>query len=256
VERKAVEVPLNYPTTMIYLDESRARAAGGRFFSIAALKIREHGALSRGLLDIRDRRRFNGEFKFKSLTTGALPRYKEAIGLLEDSDAVIHACVVDCEKYDPFSGPKEFWEVHADIVTQLLVAAINKVELVTVLLDRIPTPREIAYEDLIKERVNKRLGSTNIVGAACLDSQCSDVLQLTDLVAGAIAYDRGLQADTYRSGKGLEKKKLIVHLKAALGGVDFNDGRTSRLNIATWREPTKKKTPKPALALVSGEKAG
>src|SRR5437016_4244673 len=99
---------------MIYVDESRARAEGGRYFAVAALKVRGHGELSRGLLDIRDRRRFTGEFKFKAITTGSLPRYLEAIDLLEASDAVVHACVVDCESHDPFKGKRAFWEVHAE----------------------------------------------------------------------------------------------------------------------------------------------
>ena len=235
VERKVVTVPLGYPTTAIFVDESRARASGGRFFAVAALKVRDQGALARGMRHIRDQGSgFTGEFKFRAVTAGTLPRYYAAIDLLEASDAQVHACVVDAEQFNPFGRSKAFWQVHADIVSQLLVGAINKRELVTVLIDHISTPKHVAYDDRLKARVNKRLGSTSVIGAHCVDSKCTDLLQIADLIAGAIAYDRGLQVEKYKTTES-DKKKLVVRLKGALGGVDLADGRTSRTNIETFR---------------------
>lgn len=251
MERKAVVVPVGYPTSSIFIDESRARASGGRFFVVAALKVRKPEAMARAMRTIREEHgEFKGEFKFKSVTDGTLPRYYEAIDLLESSDAQVHACVVDTEVYDPFKK-KPFWRVHADLVGQLLVGCTVKRELVHVLVDGISAPAGVAYGDTVKAEVNRRLGMTTVVGCLSLDSRCHDLLQVADLIAGSIAYDRGLRVATYHPKK-TEKKKVVTRLKAALGGVDLLDGRTERVNIQTFRAPTRRRR-NPALTVVSDE---
>jgi hypothetical protein len=198
VERKTVTVPVGYPTSSIFIDESRARASGGRFFVVAALKVRKPEAMARAMHSIREQRNgFAGEFKFKDVTEGELPRYYAAIDLLESTDVQVHACVVDSELYNPF-GKKPFWRVHADLVGQLLVGCTVKRELVHVLVDNISPPKDVAYGDTVKAEVNRRLGSTTVVGCLSLDSKCNDLLQIADLIAGSISYDRGLRVATYR----------------------------------------------------------
>lgn len=241
VERRAVQVPVTYPTSFIFLDESRARASGERFFVIAALKVRNPGALSRALTHIKDERGLNTdkfEFKFRAVTDGTLRAYYDAVRLLEDDGVRVYATVVDTEQYDPFKQDREFWQVHADIVTLLLKAAINRRELVSVAIDRISTPKGIAYDDQIRTRVNRSIGNTSVVGCLSLDSRTCELLQLADLVAGSIAWCRAEEASTYKM-KDNEKKKLAAHVKAALGGVDFKDGKSLRLNIATYHAPVK-----------------
>jgi hypothetical protein len=253
VDQKPVHVPLNYPTSTLFIDESRARASGGRFFAIAAVKTRKPGELARALHDIRDTHSFAGEFKFKTVTRGSLPAYLAALDLLDSTDTQVHACVVDSEIWDPFRH-RTFWKVHADIVTRLLVGSINRRELITATVDRISTPRDVAYDDVVKRDANRRLGATGVVGVTSIDSRCNDVLQLADLVAGSIAYDRGLLCETYRTPRD-EKKKVAVRLKAALGGVDLNDGRNGRVNIVTYPRPARRQKAA-GLRLVTDQRAG
>jgi hypothetical protein len=238
VERKIIQVPTGYPASTFFVDESRARAAGGRFFCIAAVKLRAPGGFARSLREIRDRRGFRGEFKFRTATTGTLSAYYDAIDLLESSTATIHGCVVDTDIYDPFQRSRSFWQVHGDITAQLLVGSINRRELVTVMVDHVSCPTDHSYEDVLRRRVNTRLSAMAVVSAHCLDSKCTDLLQLADLVAGAIAYERGIRAENYKP-KTSEKTKIVGRLKAALGGVDLTDGRSSKVNIATYRSPSK-----------------
>jgi Protein of unknown function (DUF3800) len=136
----------------------------------------------------------------------------------------------------------------------LLVASINKRELVTALIDEVSSPKEVAYADVVKDRVNRRLGATAVISAVCLDSKSNDMLQVADLVAGAVAYDRGLRAATYKP-RSDEKRRLALRVKAALGCADFEDGRTSLVNVATFRAPTPR--PRKAKPLrVVGQRAG
>ncbi|OLT21611.1 hypothetical protein BJF78_08410 [Pseudonocardia sp. CNS-139] len=58
-----VEVPHNYPTAAIFIDESGSRATASSAFVVAAIKVREPGRLARAVRDVRDRTGFDQEFK-------------------------------------------------------------------------------------------------------------------------------------------------------------------------------------------------
>lgn len=239
-EQQPIPIPLGYPSSVIYVDESGSKSSGGRFFVVAAVKVRKHGEFSRAVQDVRDMTAFgNKEFKFSDITRGALPAYYALADVLEDTDVHVAACVVDRQVHDPFQDDLPLWKVHALVTSQLLVGCINRRELVTVLLDGIATPRGIALEDEVRARVNRRLKNTSVVGAACLSSHACDGLQVADLVASAVAFERRLAAGV--SGKPASNKaKVVNRLKAALGGADLQDGRSARVNIATYRAPRKK----------------
>ena len=233
---EVVEIPLGYPTSVLYIDESGSKASASGFFVVAAVKVRAHGRLMRAVQDVRDRRGFSkGEFKFSQITHGALPAYYDLVDTVENSDVHVAACVVDAKIYDPFAGTRPAWRVHAEVVSQLLCGCINRRELVGVLLDGISTPRGTSLEDLVKATVNKRLKGMSVSTAACLDSKSSDGLQIADLVAGAIAFERRQLASM--TGKTeTPKGKVAGRLKAALGASTFEDVRSNRVNIATFRD--------------------
>lgn len=232
--KHAVTVPLQYPTSLIFVDESGAKASGNRFFVVGAVKLRQPGQFARTLRDIRDRHGFHGELKFAEITRGTLPTYYEVIDRLHESDAHLAACVIDGRVYDPFKGGRPAWRVHAEVAAQLLVGCVNQHELVGVLLDGISTPRGYSLEDTVRGMVNRRLRATSIVSAACLDSRSNDTLQVADLVAGAIAFERRRAAGV--SGKpNSHKAKVAARLGAAFGHMELADGRNERVNIATYR---------------------
>jgi hypothetical protein len=228
----AVQVPLNYPTALIYVDESAVKTSAGRFFVIGAVKVRRPGQLMRVVRDIRDRHGFSDEFKFSRVSRGKFSVFCELIDALEQSDAHIAACVVDRDKgTDPFIGSGAEWIAHAKITAKLIVGILNRRELASVLLDEISTPKGCAFDDTVRGMVNRRMRATSLVTAACVDSACSDGVQLADLVAGAVAHQRGqgIHAASPTSHKG----KIAARLATAFGVSSFDDVRTDRVNVAT-----------------------
>ena len=178
----AVRVPLGYPTALIYMDESTVKASGGRFFVVGAVKVRKSGQLMRAIRDVRDRHGFHDEFKFSRISRGKFSVFCELIDVLEQSDAHIAAAVVDrTHGEDPFRSESPDWVVHARIMTKLFVGMTNRRELVSALIDEVSTPRDCAFDETVREMVNKRLGATSLVTAACVDSTCNDGVQLADL---------------------------------------------------------------------------
>lgn len=229
---EAVQVPLKYPTALIYVDESAVKASAGRFFVVGAVKARKPGLLMRAVRDIRDRHDFRDEFKFSKISRAKLPVFCEVIDVLEQSDAHIAACVVDRTKgADPFAGEDAQWLAHARVTAKLLVGIINRRELASVLLDEVSTPKGCAFDDTVRDMVNRRMRATSLVSAACVDSACNDGVQLADLVAGAVAHQRGQGNRT--ASPTSHKGKAAARLAAAFGLNSFEDVRNDRVNVAT-----------------------
>lgn len=227
---------------MIYTDDSGVKAGGRRLLVIGGIKVRRHGALMRAIRQVRDQSGFNGEFKFTGINKGSVSAYYGMIDALEDSDAHLIACVTN----RPGVG-EAGWRFYAEVTARLLRGNINRRELVGVLMDTISTPQGVGFDDVVRGKVNKHFDSTSIVSAACLDSRSSDGLQVADLVAGAVAFERRLVAG--ESGKPTSIKGRVVNrLKEAFGGVDLMDCRTERVNIQTWR-------PSPSLKVVPDDRA-
>lgn len=228
----AVQVPQKYPTALIYVDESAVKASAGRFFVVGAVKVRRPGQLMRAVHDIRDRHDFRDEFKFSKISRGKFPVFCELIDVLEQSDAHIAACVVDrSQGTDPFTGNSAEWLVHARITAKLLVGILNRRELASVLLDEISTSKGCAFDDTVRDMVNRRMRATSLVTAACVDSSCNDGVQLADLVAGAVAHQRGQGNSTANPTS--HKGKVAARLATAFEVSSFDDVRNDRVNVAT-----------------------
>ena len=230
-----VSVPLRYPTAAIFVDESGSKStAGGQFFVVAAVKVRQPGRLARAIREVRDRTGYGSELKFGGITRGSLIVYYELVKVLEASDASLAACVVQGDVYNPFRQGRAAWKVHAEVTSQLLVGCINRRELVGVHLDGISTPQGCSLEDEVRRMTNRRLRATAVVSSVCLDSKTNDLLQVADLVAGAIFHERR-RATTGETAPRSNKGKVAACLATAFDRPGLGDGRDRRLNIATYR---------------------
>lgn len=235
--RDLVPVPPGYPTATVFIDESGSKSSAD-FFVVAAIKTRFPGRLARAIHGVREKRDWHKrELKYSGITAGSVDICSEIIEVLEASDAHIAACVVDGRVFNPFTGIRRAgratWQIHGEVVSQLLVGCINKRELVGVLMDGISTPPGCSLADTVRLRVNQRLHATAVVSAACLDSTSNDVLQVADLVAGSILHERRRQAagDAPRSHKG----RVALRLAHAFDRPGLVDGRAGRVNIQTYR---------------------
>jgi Protein of unknown function (DUF3800) len=227
-------LPLDTRTSTIYVDDSGVKAAGNRILVIGGIKIRKHGQLLRAIRHVRDLSGFEREFKFSEINKGSASAYYAMIDELEKSDAHLIATVTQRPPGTGDSG----WRYYAKITAGLLQGIVNRNELVTVLMDNVSTPRGVAFEDIVRGNVNRRLGAMRVVTAACHDSRSSDGLQVADLVAGAIAFERRRLAG--ESGKvDSTKGRIVQRLKAAFGLEELTDVRTDRVNIHTWKQATK-----------------
>jgi hypothetical protein len=235
---KPVDVPYQYPTATIYTDDSGAKSAN-RLLVIGGIKVRRHGALLRGIRHVRDQTGFSSEFKFTDMNKGSVSAYYAMIDELAKSDAHLIACVTR----RPVGPQSADWQFYAEVTSRLVRGNINRRELVGLLMDSISTPQGIGLDDVVRGRVNKSFNATAVVSAACLDSRSSDGLQVADLVASAIAFDRKMRAG--EGGKESSMKgRVVARLKEAFDVADLEDSRTPKVNILTWNpEPLLKVVP-------------
>jgi hypothetical protein len=230
-EEQQLQIPLGYPTSLVYVDESGS-AANGRVFVVGALKVRRHGELGRAVRDVRDRTGHRGEFRFNRINRSTAHQFRELLNTIPGADVCFAATIVDRDIYDPTIGlPAHV--AHAEVVSRLLRACINKRELVSVSMDAISTPRGVAIEDDIARAVNRRLRNKSIIAAAQLDSKTCDLLQLVDVLTSAVACDYRLRVGD-QSKVSAHKLAVVRQAKLVLGVTDFV-GRTGKVNVAIYQ---------------------
>jgi hypothetical protein len=197
---------------------------------MAGIKLRSPGHLARDVAAIRDKWDFRGEFKFAETTQRSIMPYREIIDALVASDAHISATVVNKDVHDPFVGTPE-WEAQAQVAKKLVVGSLNRRELACLVLDMVSTPVGIALDEELKRRINQQLRCTAVISSLCLDSRTTDLLQVADLVAGVLRYERNRVARP-RTGDNA-KAKVARYLIEAFQLQSADDVRSGRVNILT-----------------------
>lgn len=228
-------MPVHTPSAVYFLDESGSKGSGGTFFVMAGLKTNDPDALTRGVEAIRHRSNVRSELKFAGLTKKSVSTFKRLADLIHDSGSMIGALVVDKRLFDPFAD-KPLWEGHAWTTAALVKGMTNRRELATLLLDGISTPKDVAYGSHVRTIVNKRFNNMRVVSAVSLDSRTCDGLQLADLVASAIAFERktveAQGRDRYQD-LGSPKAQIARYLCRAFDLQTFSDLKTDRVRIMT-----------------------
>lgn len=230
-------VPLDTQSSEIFIDESGSKASRSNFFVLGMIKSRDTGLLARHIRGIREKHRFWDEFHFSEATQGSKAAYFDACELLGISDVRISAYVFDKSISNPFAH-RTTWRTQADCAARLVRGNINMGEIVSVYLDIVTTPNWFSIAENVKQQVNDKFGKLAVVSALDLDSKSSDLLQMADLVAGAVAYYRrtwsGQHPDSPDRSNNT-KAQIMRRLMRCFDLNDFEDVRTGngKVNIQT-----------------------
>lgn len=228
-------MPLDTPVSEIFIDESGSKATKSRFFVLGMVKVRDSAILQRELSDVRGKHKFFEEFKFSQMTRNVLPAYFDVCEVLAAADIRIGAYVFNKDDRDPFEGTRPTWQVQASCITNLVRGNINKGELVSLFLDVVTTPKGISIAANVRDRVNLGFGCTAVSTSLDLDSRSTDLLQMADLVASAVSYERrvwnGEHADSINELS--PKAQVVKRLQRCFGISSFEDIRSGKLNIMT-----------------------
>lgn len=221
------------PHATFFLDESGAKASSGNFFVVGGVKTLNPGRLQRGVEALRDEYSFRDEFKFSRINRGRLPVFRRLVELVAESDVRLVATVVDRSKLgNPFQGD-EAWRVHARIAAQLVAGNLNAGQYAAVILDHVSTPVGVSFGDTMRAMANKRLGVPTVVSAVTVDSKANDLLQVADLIAGAVGNHRRTPEQQAVNHKARIANDLAEALNVASFAADMRHGRINILQKGT-----------------------
>jgi hypothetical protein len=101
--------------------------------------------------------------------------------------------------------------------------------------DEYSTPPRESFEEDVRDHVNKKLRRPAVAGVCRMRSSGIDLLQLIDLLLGAVVYEYKAQAGVVGMQNYKPKVKLLEYIKERAEVSTFIGGyRDGRLNIADY----------------------
>jgi len=203
-------------TCFCFLDETGLlRKKRDKFFALGIIKCSEPQRLYNKIRKIRFAYNYSEELKWANLDRRIrfdIAREFFKIFLAEDAKfncIILNKDELDFEKH----FQNDLYKVYRNFTVALLKLIIGKnpEEIIILLADDYFTPEGTELEDKIRKFVNDHYQKFVIAGVCQIDSKSSDLLQLTDLILGAILYDLKKQQNLI-DGQNTYKRKFLNFL--------------------------------------------
>ncbi len=217
-------------TKFCFLDESgNLSNPKDPFFTIGILKCSQPYYLQSKILYERGKRQFYDELKFNKLSKNNLEFAKFALDAFFETKNVSFASYTLDKHGNYFAGNFDGnpWQAYEDMTARLLKAAVSESEILIVIADHITVPKDIRFEVNVKRKINDDLKRLAIAGVCRFDSKSNDLLQVTDLLIGAINYDLKFSTGLISSGD-KHKRQFVEYLRKNLGTKSFVYGFKNR----------------------------
>lgn len=203
----------NIKTSFCFLDETgllyRPR---DKFFALGVIKLEKPQRLYNRIRKIRDKYNYREELKWANLDRRIrFDMAREFFNVFLDENAKFNSIILnkdelDFEKY----YQNNMYRVYRSFTVVLLklILGKNPKEIITLLADDYFTPDNEDLEDAIKGIINDHYKKFVVSGVCQINSKSSDLIQLTDLILGAIVYDLKKQTKLVRKQNTYKRKFL------------------------------------------------
>jgi len=181
-------------TCFCFLDETGLlHSKIDQFFALGMIKCREPHRLYNQIRKIRNKYNYREEIKW-----GALDRKirfdvaREIFNVFIKEDAKFNCLILNKNELDfKTNFDDNLYKVYRSFTVAFLKLIIGKNpdEVLIVLADDYFSPDGTDLESKIKNFVNNHYQKFIVAGVCQIDSKSSDILQMTDLILGAILYD-------------------------------------------------------------------
>jgi hypothetical protein len=201
-----------------FLDET-GTLGGPRdpYFAVGLLRSPEPYELLRPIQRIRDRQHFYDEIKWNRVSAKKLPLLIDLVNVFMSSNATFSAFVADKQKHDVigrFGGPFKAYEA---LARQLVRGSIPRGEIIWVIADEYSTPPSETFEENVRDYINRGIRRQAVAGVCRMRSTGADLLQLIDLLLGAVVYEYKAESGVVAAAGYKPKTKLLNHLKERRG---------------------------------------
>ncbi len=181
-------------TCFCFMDETGLLYSGhDKFFALGLLKCKEPEKIYNRIRKVRDRYNYNEEVKWAKLDSEV--RFKiamEMFNIFLSEDIKFNCIILDKSKLD-FNGyfHGDLYKVYTSFSIALMKLVVGPIpnEILIILADNYFAPRGKDMERKMKKFTNDHYKDFVVAGVCQIDSKSSDILQMTDLILGAILYD-------------------------------------------------------------------
>jgi len=204
-------------TCFYFLDETGLiYSKRDKFFAIGIIKCDSPENIYNKLRKIRQRHRYNEELKWANLDRRIrFDIARDFFNVFLSEKASFYCIILDKEKLD-FEKyyDNNLYKVYRNFSITLIKLLVGKEpkEIGTVLADDYFAPDGINLEKTIKKFTNNHYEDLVISGVCQIDSESSDLLQLTDLILGSILYDLKKKEGLLVNGQNEFKRKFLNFL--------------------------------------------
>lgn len=239
-------------TKFCFLDETGTLSdQTDQYFTVGILKMSQPYYLQSRIFYERSKIGFYDEVKFNKLSKNNIGFAKTAIDALFETRSISFYSYSISTKSDYYLKrfDKNPWMAYEQITRKLLDAALSQQEIIILIADYVTTPKEIRFEVEVKKKFNQFKGRLALAGVCRFDSKSNDLLQLVDLLIGAVTYDIKFAKKLVDGSK--SKLEVVSYLKGKLGADSFLKGfknhnfnifvdKTDHLNPGTNNETNEK----------------
>ena len=224
-------------TPICFLDETGALHAGrDAFFVVGMVKSHRPEVLSRAIQLIRDRAHFYEEMKWANVDDRQryLAQYEEVIAAFFGARTTSFSCyVLDKRQIDPVSRFGNLWRAYEELAALEVAYNTHDDELVTVLADHMSTPANVDFEGELRRAVGDR--GKMIGGVLRVDSKGVSLVQLADVLMGAVAYSYKLDAGLIPSPS-VAKVHLAEVIRSHVGAARLCEPiKTAKFRVTEYR---------------------
>jgi len=212
-------------TKFCFLDETGSLSdQSDQYFTVGILKMSQPYYLQNKLYFERSKIRFYDEVKFNKLSKNNIVFAKIAIDALFETKSIWFYSYSISTKSDYYlkNFDKNPWTAYEQITLKLLDTALANQEIIILIADHVTTPKDIRFEVEVKKSFNQNKKRLALAGVCRFDSKSNDLLQLVDLVIGAVTYDIKFKKGLVDGSK--YKLELVDYLKNKLGADSFLKG--------------------------------
>lgn len=220
-------------SSFCFLDETGLlNSPTDKFFALGMVKIRRPEKIYNRIRKSRQRFNYNEELKWSRLDRRIrFDVARKFFNIFMDEEAEFHCIVLDKDKLDfKKYHNNNMYKAYRSFTIALLKMIIGQKpdEVIIVLADDYFTPDGADLEETIMKFTNDHYKKFVVGGVCQIDSRSSDLLQLADLLMGAIVYDLKIQNGIIgRSQSGRFKRRFLNFLYLSLGvrGHFFRNGK-------------------------------
>ena len=224
-------------TPFVFFDETGSiNDRNNRYFGLGMVKCMQPYYLDSKIRYIRQKNLFYDEIKWNRISKKNLPLIKEIIDATFDIPGIKFASIIinkdDVDFKSEFSNDP--YLAYQKFTEDLLKINVAKNEVLTVLADYISTPNGTKFEVKIKHNINEEFGRLAIAGVHRVESDGINLIQIADLLLGAVIYEHKLKHKLVSGDK--YKIATYKHVLKRVGIKTFVKGHKNRkFNVIEYK---------------------